>query len=53
MINKETYPDFKGSGHTQPQIKNLRELDLAQMEKPKTLIILHYNGKRISVPLFQ
>lgn len=35
------------------QLRQLRELDLEQIEKPKTLIMLHYCGKRISVPLFQ
>lgn len=35
------------------QLRQLRELDLEQIEKPKTLVILHYCGKRISVPLFQ
>ena len=35
------------------QVKQLRELDLATLEKPKTLLILHYNGRRISVPLFK
>jgi hypothetical protein len=36
-----------------PQLKQLRDLDLATIEKPKTLVILHYTRKRISVPLFK
>lgn len=35
------------------KLKHLRDLDIAQIEKPKSLIILHYRNRRISVPLFQ
>ena len=42
-----------GDSKINPQIKNIKELDLQALEKPKTLIILHYKGKRMSVPLFQ
>jgi hypothetical protein len=38
-------------GH--PQLKQLRDLDLNSIEKPKTLVILHYNRTRVSVPLFK
>lgn len=48
MLGKDLGESKLGS-----QLKHLRELDLDQMEKPKTLVILHYCGKRISVPLFQ
>ncbi len=37
----------------QPQLKHLKDLDLNSIDKPKTLIILHYNARRISVPLFK
>jgi len=37
----------------QPQLKQLRDLDLNSIDKPKTLVILHYNNTRISVPLFK
>lgn len=33
-------------------MRQLREVDLSQVERPKTLVILHYHAKRISVPLF-
>jgi hypothetical protein len=48
MLNENKW-GREGSG----QLRQLRELDLEQIEKPKTLVILHYCGKRISVPLFQ
>lgn len=48
MLSKDLGESKLGS-----QLKHLRDLDLDQMEKPKTLVILHYCGKRISVPLFQ
>ena len=34
-------------------VKCLRDLDLNTIERPKTLVILHYNRTRISVPLFK
>lgn len=40
-------------GKPQPHLKNLKDLDLNALEKPKTLIILHYRQKRVSVPLFK
>lgn len=36
-----------------PHVKQLRDLDLNSIDKPKTLVIMHYNSTRISVPLFQ
>ena len=34
-------------------LKPLKDLDLNTIDKPKTLVILHYNRTRISVPLFK
>ena len=34
-------------------LRHLRELDIAHIEKPKSLIILHYRGRKVSVPLFE
>ena len=38
---------------TQPHLKPLKDLDLNTIDKPKTLVVLHYNKTRISVPLFK
>ena len=32
---------------------NLKKLDFEAMERPKTLIIIHYKGKRLSIPLLE
>jgi hypothetical protein len=37
----------------QQPLKHLKDLDLNALEKPKTLIILHYKQRRISVPFFK
>ena len=33
--------------------KTLKKLDLDSIQRPKTLIIIHYKGKRISIPLME
>ena len=33
------------------EINPLKKINLEQYQKPKTLIVVHYKGKRISVPL--
>lgn len=31
--------------------ESIKKVNLEQIQKPKTLIVLHYKGKRISIPL--
>jgi hypothetical protein len=31
---------------------NFRKVNLEQMQKLKTLVVVHYRGKRLSIPLF-
>ena len=32
---------------------SLKKVDLEHLQRPKTLIIIHYRGKRVSIPLFE
>ena len=34
-------------------LKNFKDIDINNLEKPKTLVILYYNEKRISMPVFK
>ena len=43
MIRKES----KGT------VKHLKDLDSNAIDKPKTLVVLHYNKSRISAPLYK
>lgn len=31
---------------------SLKKINLEELQKPKTLILIHYKNKRISIPLF-
>ena len=32
---------------------SLKKVNLDQLQRPKTLIVIHYRGKRVSIPLFE
>ena len=32
---------------------SLKKVNLEQLQRPKTLIVIHYKGKRVSIPLFE
>ena len=42
----------KSAGDSKGGLRQLKDLDLNQISKPKTLVIVHFCGKRISIPLF-
>lgn len=31
---------------------SIKKVNLDQIQRPKTLIVIHYKGKRVSIPLF-
>lgn len=35
------------------QTNSIKKVNLEHLQRPKTLIVIHYRSKRVSIPLFE